>query len=240
MEPYLPEGRQLIPTILEMIQEVSAGDDGRLYTILNEEILQPAEARRAGLLSFGLIATLWGSSRGFGILVKGVNRAYDVEDERRGWLVRRLMGLAIAVALLIFLAGGVLVGVFGVQLLNPLLARVGLGSVPEAVLDIIRWPVAMLFLGAGLAVLYYLAPARRPRWRWTSPGSGLAVASLLGLSFLLSVLLEQDFFEISWLTYSAFGATLVILLWMFLAALLVLLGAELNAVLDRRLDEADH
>jgi membrane protein len=233
LEPYLPEGQQLIPAILTMIEEISAGDDSRIYEIVNEQLLQPSDSRRAGLLSFSLITSLWGASRGFGILVKGVNLAYDVR-ERRGWLQRRLMGLAITVTLLVLLVGGIIVGVFGPQILAGLLARVGISEAPEFLLRAARWPVALLLLGAGLTVLYYLAPQSHPRWRWTPAGSVFAVVSLLLLSFLLSVLLQQDFFEIEWLTYSAFGLMLVILLWMFLASLVVLIGAEINAVLDRR------
>jgi membrane protein len=236
LEAYLPEGRELIPAILSMIEEISAGDDSRLYQIVNEELLQPADSRRGGLLSFGLITSVWGASRGFGILVKGVNLAYDVRD-RRGWIQRRLMGLAITLALLVLLVGGIVVGVFGPQILGGFLRNLGIDEPPEALVRIARWPVALLMLGAALTVLYYVAPQSHPRWRWTPAGSVFAVVALLILSFLLSVMVQQDFFEIEWLTYSAFGLLLVILLWMFLAGLVVLLGAEINAVLDRRYGE---
>jgi membrane protein len=237
LEPYLPEGRRVIPAILEMVEEISARDGGRLYQILNEQILQPAESRRTGLLSFGLLAMLWASSRGFGILVKGVNRAYDAEEKKRGWVLRRVIGLGMTLALLLLLAGGVLVGLFGGQILADLVTRAGLSEPPGIVLEAARWMVALLFLSGGLAVVYYVAPAKRPPWRWTPPGSVAAVSTLLVLSFLLSLFLAQDFYGISWLTYSSFGFVLVVLLWMFLASLAVLMGAELNAVLDRQRGE---
>jgi membrane protein len=166
-------------------------------------------------------------------MVKGVNRAYDVEEER-GWLARRLMGLGITLALLLLVVSSMLVGLFGVQLLVPTMESLGLGFVSEGMLAVLRWPLVLLLLSAALAVIYQVAPAERPRWRWTPPGSLFAVLSLMVLSYLLSLAFQQDLFSISWLTYSAFGVLLVVLLWMFIAGLVVLLGGEMNAALDRR------
>jgi len=236
LEPYLPQGTRVIPGILDMIQQMTSGDDSRVFIIIKEEILQPAESRRSGLLSIGIILTLWGASRGFGVVVKGINRAYGLDDQRN-YLERRLMGLAMTLALLVFLVGGILFGIFGPQLLEPFTKALGLGFLPSFVIRILRWPVAFVLLGIGLALLYHFAPVHRGKWRWTTPGSLFAVIAMALLSWTLGWLISQNMFQISWLTYSSFGFMLVILLWLYLMSFSVLVGGEINAVLDRRLDE---
>ncbi len=236
LEPYLPKGTRVIPWILDMIQQMTSGDDGRLFTIIKEEILQPAQSRRNGLLSVGIILTLWGASRGFGVVVKGINRAYGMEDQRN-YLERRLMGLAMTLALLVFLIGGVLFGIFGAQLLEPITSALGLGFIPTFAIRILRWPVAFVLMGIGLGLLYHFAPVHRGKWRWTTPGSLFAVIAMALLSWMLGWFISQNMFQITWLTYSSFSFMLVILLWLYLMGFSVLVGGEINAVLDRRLDE---
>jgi membrane protein len=102
--------------------------------------------------------------------------------------------------------------------------------------SLIRWPILALMLLAGLSVVYRHGPDREdPRWRWVSPGALVAVALWLVGSALMSVYVDNfgSYNE----TYGALGAVAVLLLWFFISAFIILLGAEINAEAERQTRE---
>jgi membrane protein len=97
-------------------------------------------------------------------------------------------------------------------------------------LAVLRWPLVAGALLLGLAVLYYVAPARKGRWRWISPGTVLATILFLAGSVAFSQYVAhfQNYNE----TYGSVGAVIALLMWLYLTAYFTLLGAELNHELD--------
>jgi membrane protein len=123
--------------------------------------------------------------------------------------------------------------VAGPPLLQVLFEGLGLPGVPDVVWLLLRWPLVVALLVAGLALVYYFAPAHRQGWRWLTPGSAFAGAAMVLLSLGLTWFIDQDIYQIRWLTYGALGTVVVTLVWMYLMGLAVLIGGELNAVLER-------
>lgn len=188
-------------------------------------------ARSSQQLSLGvavtLVAALWTASRGISGLVKAVNIASDTEAPR-SFVERGALGLVLTLGALAFVLTAVaLIAVI------PLVAEVvGVGPALSPVLFAGRW----LLLGAtallALAVLYWLAPNRDDRrFRWLSPGSITATALwlLASAGFALYVELLGRYNR----TYGALGGVAVLLLWLFLTALAVLFGAEIDAARER-------
>ena len=183
---------------------------------------------RGGLLSFGLLSYLWTASGGFAASIEALNVAYDVKKQRSWWRDR-------AQALLLTLTTGVLTLV-GLLLIfaGPRFGHLvsDLFGVSEAFADI--WPtlrLAMIFVTIVLAIeiQYYLAPNRKQRFVNTLPGALVAVTGIFltsaGLSFYLSHFANYN------KTYGSLGAVIILMLWFYVVALLLIVGAELNAEL---------
>jgi membrane protein len=161
-------------------------------------------------------------------LIDALNVAYG-EEERRG-LVRRY-GLTLVFTLGAVLAAVLAVGV--VVALPSLLRLLGLDALARGAVAVLRWPLLAALVLAGLAVVYRYGPSREDaKWRWVTPGAALATAMWLLGSLGLSAYVENfgAFHE----TYGALGAVAILLLWFFLSAFVVLLGAEVNAEAERQ------
>lgn len=173
-----------------------------------------------------VLGSLWSASKGMQALIAALNIAYD-EDETRTGL--KLRGLTL---LLTFgLAGGAVAVTFAMVLVGAVAGR--LGTAGELALTIVRWPVLFAVLVAGLAALYRYAPNRDDaEWRWVTPGAALA-AALVVLGSLAFAVYVDNFGSYSE-TYGSLGAIVALLVWLDLAAYVVVLGAELDAELERQ------
>lgn len=176
----------------------------------------------------GIAVAIWSASAGVGHLMDALNVAYD-EEEKRNWLRRKLVALAFTMGAILFVAVA-----FGVIALLPaLLADTGLGVVGRVLINTLRWVVLFGGMIAGLAVLYRYGPSRdEPRWRWVSPGAAIAAGLWLVGSLVFSVY-TSNFGKYNE-TYGSLGAIVVAMLWLFLTAAVIIIGAEINAELERQ------
>ena len=176
----------------------------------------------------GILAALWSASSGMGHLVEAINIAYD-EEETRGWVKRRLLAILLTLGATIFIV--LAVGLIAV--LPAALADTGLGTASRVVAGIVRWLVLFAGMVAALSVLYRYAPDRHdPKWRWASPGAIVATIMWLLASAIFSIY-TANFAKYNE-TYGTLGAVVVVMLWLSLTALSVIVGAELNAELERQ------
>jgi membrane protein len=192
------------------------------------------EAKAPGLLSFGILFTIWAASGAFAALMNALNRAYDVQETRPFWKVRGiaiLMTLGLSVLILI----GVLLLVLGPQIGATIANLFGLDDLFLLVWDIARWPVALLFMVFTVALLYYLAPDVDQPFRWITPGGliGVVLWVLASVAFNLYVSNFGSYNK----TYGAIGAVIVLLLYLYISSLTILFGATLNATLVRMKEE---
>ncbi len=167
----------------------------------------------------GLAVALWSASSGMKHLIDALNAAYD-EEEGRGFVKVRAISLAMTVGAVLFV-----VGAFLVIAVVPALV--------EGPLGLLRWPGLAAAFALVLAVLYRHGPSRdEPEWRWASPGAVVATVLWLAASGLFSLYVSTagSYGE----TYGSLGSVVVVMLWLFLTAAVVLVGAELNAELERQ------
>jgi membrane protein len=211
----------------EFAKSLPAGAD----QLLTEQLQNVTSAGRQSLsvgLAVSLLVVLWSASSGVQGLVKGLNLVYD-ERESRGFL--KLRGLSLLLTL-----GAIVVTVVAVALIAVFPAVVDgleLGEAGRLAASIARWVVLALLVLVGLAVLYRFAPDRaNPRWRWVSPGA--VVALVLWLLGSVGFGWYVDNFGNYNQTYGALAAVIILLLWLFLSAFAVLLGAELDAEIERQ------
>ena len=176
----------------------------------------------------GLLVALWSASSAVRTLMEALNVAYN-EEERRGMIA--FYGTAL---LLTF--GGVVAVVVAMVLvvgLPAVLKFIGLNWLVESVVSLIRWPILAVLAILGFAVFYRFGPSRaQPRWRWVSWGAAIAVALWILGSALFSLYVTRfgNYNE----TYGAAGAIVILLMWFLLSSYAVLIGAEINAEMERQ------
>lgn len=226
---------ELARSILVYLQQVLPGEvygiiEGYIDQFLGDENSAP------GLLSVGILGTIWAASGAFSAIINALNKAYDVEETRPYWKVK-----GIAILMTIGLSGliltGVLLLVFGPPIGEAIAGYFGLGEEFEIVWNIMRWPAALLFLVLTVALIYYFAPDAGQPFRWITPGGfiGVFLWILASLAFRFYV---ANFGGDSYsATYGSIGAVIILLLYLYISSLAILFGAELNATLVRMKQE---
>ena len=176
----------------------------------------------------GVVVALWSASSGMKHLIGAINLAYD-EDENRGFVRVRAISLAMTVGAIVFL-----VVAFGIIAVLPAASsKAGLGAAARILIGVVRWVVLLAGMMVGLSVLYRYGPARdEPKWSWASPGAIFATVAWIIVSLLFS-LYTANFGKYNE-TYGTLGAIIVVMLWLYLTAVVIILGAELNAELERQ------
>jgi membrane protein len=211
------------------IVRVMPGSAAQLVTGQLHDLVEAGGSGLGLSLLLSAIGVLWSASSGINALFKGVNLAY-FEEETRSTLKLRAIAFVATLGMLLFSV----IALATVAVLPPLFSWVGAPPFIETAIAIARWPVLAALLIVGLALLYRFAPnhEKKPPFRWVTPGSIAATALWLLGSIAFSAYVSE--FGRYNETYGALGAVIVLLLWLWLSAFAVLLGAELNAVLEHR------
>jgi membrane protein len=193
-----------------------------------DRVLAKGDVKLGTAFLFSFLLALWSANGGVKAMIDALNVAYE-EREERGFFKLNAVSLAFTFGGLI----AVLVAIGAIVALPLVLSAVGLNSATDAIIRYGRWPLLVLMILLGLAVLYRYAPSRRaPQWKWITVGSVFAtLAWLLGsalLSFYLSNYANYD------ATYGSLGAAIGLMVWMWMSAIVILLGAELNAEVEHQ------
>ncbi|AUX37329.1 MULTISPECIES: YihY/virulence factor BrkB family protein [Sorangium] len=192
--------------------------------ILGERLQALTEGQSPALLTVGALGAVWAASGGVVALMDALNSAYGVEDSR-SFLKRR------GIALLVTLGGAVLLTVASALAVATPAVTEHLGPLATPILWL-RVPVSMFLVMTVLAALYYVLPDVEQKFKFITPGSVVAVViwaiASLGFSFYVS---RFGSYEVS---YGALGGVIILLLWMWISSMAVLLGAEINAIIEHR------
>jgi len=200
---------------------------GIITTQLASIASQPRSALGFGLI-FSVGFALWSASAGVRTLMDALNLTYD-ETERRSYLSYYGTALLLTLgAIVMFVVAGFLVAA-----LPAIVNFTGLPSRVETTLNLLRWPLAALAVVIALSVLYRFGPSReQARWQWVSWGAVVATGLWLVGSLLFSWYVS--YFGSYNKTYGALGAVIVLLMWFYISAYVILLGAELNAEMEHQ------
>lgn len=196
------------------------------YELIAEQMRRIAGGSSSALglgLALSLVLSLWSARQGINAIVTATNIAYD-EEETRGFFELTALTLGFTLGAIVM----VLIVVGAVVALPLVLGAVGLGRASETLIHVLRWPLLAAIVVGALIVLYRWSPDRAdPKWRWVVPGALLATIGWLAVSLGFSFYVSN--FGSYGETYGTLGGIVVLLLWFYLSAFVVLLGAELNA-----------
>jgi membrane protein len=183
------------------------------------------------LFGIGLIGALWSASGYVGAFTRAGNAIWQVKEGRPAWKLKpfQLLVTLAAVVMLAAIAIGLVVSGPLAQSIGDV---IGLGDTAVLVWDIAKWPVMAFLAILLIAMIYYLLPnVRQPRFRWISPGAGLALVAWLVASagFALYVANFGSYNS----TYGTLGGAVLLLVWLWIANCALLLGAAFDAELER-------
>jgi membrane protein len=204
-------------------------------TFIKGQLLGITQSQAESAFTFGAIISialaLWGVSGAFRSVMEAMNVMYEVEEDRPFWKVYGL-SIFMSLAVIILLVGALVLVVFGQSIGVTVADLVGLGSVFATVWSILQWPVVACVVLFAFALIYYFAPAAKQRFRWISPGSILAFVFWLIFSLLFS-LYASTFGGNSYSeTYGSLAGVIVLMLYVYYSALIMLVGAEMNQVIE--------
>jgi membrane protein len=201
------------------------------YSIVQDQIARVVAKGQAGLsLGFatGLLFALWSANAGMKALMDALNIVNE-EKEKRSFVRLNLVSLAFTVAAIVAMLGAV-----GAVVVTPLLlSPVGLAGMTEEIVRFARWPALTAAMLLGLSVLYRYGPSRRAaKWQWISVGAAFATltwfAGSAALSYYFAHFANYD------ATYGSLGAAIGTMMWMWMSAIVVLFGAELNSEIEHQ------
>ena len=188
-----------------------------------------------GLLSVGILGTIWAASGAFAAFINALNRAYDVQETRPFWKVRGI-AILMTLGLSALLLTGVLLLVAGPSLGRTIAEIFTLGDEFMIAWNIARWPAALLFMVATVALLFYFAPDANQPFRWITPGGLVGIVLWVLASVVFNLYLSSDFNTYN-KTYGSIGTVIILLLYLYISSLTILFGATLNATLVRIKEE---
>jgi membrane protein len=218
-------------TIGEHLSLLAGFLPGGAIDIIQEQVnrlVSKGDAKLGFAFIFGLAMALWSANAGMKAIMDALNVVYE-EKEKRGFIKLNLVSLG-------YTLGGIVTTLLalGAVVVVPLvLSYVGLGSIGEILLSALRWPVLLAVIIIGLAILYRFGPSRREaRWQWLSVGSVFAAVTWLISSGLLSWYLSS--FANYNATYGSLGAGIGLMMWMWVSAIVILFGAQLNSEIEHQ------
>jgi membrane protein len=223
-------GDSATQSVLDNLNQLGPGPATDIVSGAIREIGSSQGAAGVALI-VGLAAALWSASGYIGAFSRACNVIYEVEEGRPFWKLRPLQ-LAMSLLLILLVA----VSAIAVVVTGPLAEQVGelfgLEGTAVTVWDLAKWPVIVLVVITMLGVLYYGAPnVCHPGFRWITPGGlvGVSLWILASAGFALYVANFGSYNK----TYGSLAGVIVFLVWLWISNLAVLLGAELNAELER-------
>ncbi|MCE6979851.1 YihY/virulence factor BrkB family protein [Pseudomonas frederiksbergensis] len=197
-------------------------------------VIDQLQQSKGGLLSVGIVIALWTASAGVRLMMSAMNAAYDVVERRPVWKRFPLsIFYTIGIAGMLLMAAALMV--LGPQVMGWIASQVGLEDFIVTVWTIVRWPVVVILLMMAVALIYYVMPDVKQEFRFITPGAVLSVVVwiIASLGFGLYVKTFANYNAM----YGSIGAIIVLLLYFYISAAVLLLGAEMNAVIEHMSSE---
>jgi YihY family inner membrane protein len=219
-------------TVTSLVDNLTTATPENVRDILSEAInnLQNSQGTAGVMAIVGLVLALWSASAYIAAFIRASNAIYDVPEGRPIWktlplrvgLTLLLMVLLAITALAVVLTGG---------LADRIGQALGIGSTAVTIWDIAKWPVLLLIVSFMFALLYWASPNAKQGFRWVTPGGLVAVllwvVASAGFAFYVANFASYN------KTYGSLASVIVFLVWLWISNIALLLGAELNAELER-------
>ncbi|WP_246055343.1 YihY/virulence factor BrkB family protein [Pseudalkalibacillus caeni] len=209
--------------ILELVYQYAPPET---FSVIQKNLLIGDGAKK-GLLSFGILFTMWSASNALNAIIRALNKAYNVKESRH-FIIARGLAVILSFAMIFVIVVALLLPVFGEMLWRFLMLYLNLPDSFSTVFSFIRWALSFLIIFAVFVVIYFFAPNKRIGIRDVIKGSifSTVIWQLLSLAFSYYVSNFGNFTA----TYGSLGGVIVLMLWFYLTGLIIVLGGEINAL----------
>lgn len=220
---------------LELFQYLQRIMPVTAYDLVLHTIEEVMEKSSSGKITLGILIALWSASAGLDSLRGALNEVYSLKETRPFWKTRPLsLLLTFVIGILVFIALGVVF--YGSQFIVWLLASINLPIPSPFFLGVLKWATILGVLLLAFALIYNVSPNRKIfRWQWITPGAIAGIILWLLVSTGFRVYLQ--YFDTYSKTYGSLGAMIILMLWLYLTALVILVGAVINQVLEEIYDK---
>jgi membrane protein len=216
----------LLEAVTAMLARVAPGE---VLSIVREQLMKIANDKSTGLLTLGMLGTIWSTSSGMTAIIDTLNQAYDIQETRPWWKVR-LLAVGLTIALAVFIVLSLALVLVGPTLAEKVAVWMHMGPVFAWTWKILQWPVVFALVTLAIALIFYFAPDAEQDWVYITPGSILATVLWLVVSLIFKFYVAN--FTSYTATYGIIGGAIVLMLWFYVSALAVLVGAEVNAEIE--------
>ncbi|MFI5491749.1 YihY/virulence factor BrkB family protein [Actinoplanes sp. NPDC051859] len=217
-------------TVQETVQQVAPNQ--QIQDLVNQVLTQVQDPGTAGLAAIiGLVAAFWSASGYIGAFMRASNSIYDVPEGRPIWKTLPIrLGVTAVIGVMLVLSAVIVV--FTGELAQVVGDKIGLGDAAVTTWNIAKWPVLIVIVSLMFAILYWASPnAKTGGFRWVSPGGIFAVLVWVAASAGFAVYLAN--FASYNKTYGTLGGVIAFLVWLWISNIAIMLGAELDAELER-------
>ena len=229
-----PLGESLQPLLLEELQAQMPLEAAQYVT---ETTLNLLPNRNQGLLSVGLLASLWGASMAVGALITTINRAYNIRP-RRNIVVQKLYAIALTLILSGMWLMSMTIILVGPDFTQKIFEFFNIASETNTFWTSARLPMAFLLNILALSILYYIAPEAKQKFRWILPGAVTSTLMWVLASSAFRIFLRN--FGAYNKTYGSLAAVVILLVWLWMSGFIFLLGAEINSLMKRQKHENEN
>lgn len=220
-------GSELRDSIISGLGRLAPGSASEL---VNNVVNQTFKSSSGVKLAAGVLGALWAASGGMSAVVTSLNVIYRTKEARPWWKQKlTVVGLTLALAGLMII--GLVLVLYGGKLGQLMAAHMGQGRTFELAWKVLQWPVSFAAMFLSFSIVYYVAPdVEERRWYWVTPGAVAGVALWLIVSLGLRIYLH--FFNSYSATYGSLGAVVILMLWLYVTGFAILIGGELNFVIE--------
>jgi membrane protein len=223
------QGDSAARAVLKIVQQVAPGST---VDLVEGPIHQFASSDAAGFgLVIGIVLAVWSASGYIGAFSRAMNRIYEIDEGRPFWVLKPSQVL-LTLALIVLVALMAIMLVISGPLIDAVGSAIGVGSVATTVWSIARWPVMVIVLIVAVALLYWATPnVKQPRFRWVSLGGVIAIVgiAIATLAFAFYVANFANYNK----SYGSLAGVIIFLVWLWIANLILLFGAEFDAEVER-------
>ncbi|SIS40152.1 YihY/virulence factor BrkB family protein [Salimicrobium flavidum] len=209
---------------------ISNNVPGNTGEIFRENIVSVVEEPSGGLLTIGILGTIWSASNGVNAFIKASNIAYNVE-ETRSFIKVRLISIGLTFGMIVAILVAIMLPVFGDVIISFTQNLLRLPDSTVIIFQILRWVVAIIVMTGVLMALYHIAPNTKIPFKSIIPGA-LTTALLWQIISLLFSFYINNFGNYS-ATYGSLGGIIILMLWFFLTGLILMVGAEINVMISK-------
>ncbi|MGE6489313.1 YihY/virulence factor BrkB family protein [Paenisporosarcina sp. NPDC076898] len=210
-----------------------APDD--VYKLIDGTLDEVLSDRNGGLLSIGILATIWSASNGMNALIKSLNRSYDLE-ETRPFIVARAISVIFTLLLIMLFVVALVLPIFGEQIGTFIFSYLGYEQGFLTVWNNIRWTIPPVMIFVVFMLLYWIAPNRKLYLKSVIPGAIFATLGWILVSLAFSFYVSS--FANYSATYGSIGGIIVLMMWLYFSGTILMVGGQINAVMQQRKEKS--